>query len=370
MADKKHQAWRIAHSESSLGWGGQEHRVLAELRGFQERGCAVWLLAPRNSQIYRRAVEAKIPARHLVTSKPLFPFNAMFLAAWLARHRVQILNPHSSQDGWLLGVAGRLAFTPFVVRTRHIDVSYPNRRLSRHAFTTLCDHVLTTSDKISGHFREFFGLPEDRVSTIPTGIDLALFTPEGPKAQLLPPRPGVPTVGMVSVLRSWKGHETLLEAAQILRTAGFEARFAIVGDGPGRNELPRLIQARNLGDIVTMAGHHEDVPSVLRALDILVIPSTKHEGVPQIGLQALATKTAVIGSDVGGIPEIIQPGKTGRIFPAKNAIALAEAIRETLGSPAVTRQMAENGRRTVEANHGLESMLDKLDQLYRRRFRV
>jgi glycosyltransferase involved in cell wall biosynthesis len=99
---------------------------------------------------------------------------------------------------------------------------------------------------------------------------------------------------------------------------------------------------------------------------VLVIPSTKNEGVPQIGLQALAVETPVVGSDVGGIPEIIQPGKTGRIFPSSDAAALASAIGETLADEKTTRANSERGRKLVEANHSLGAMLDKLDALYAR----
>jgi glycosyltransferase involved in cell wall biosynthesis len=97
-----------------------------------------------------------------------------------------------------------------------------------------------------------------------------------------------------------------------------------------------------------------------------VIPSTRHEGIPQIGLQALACKTPVIGSDVGGIPEIIRDGETGRIFPTQNARALAAAIRETLDDPEKARARCERGRTMVETEYSLDAMLDKLDALYRR----
>ena len=85
---------------------------------------------------------------------------------------------------------------------------------------------------------------------------------------------------------------------------------------------------------------------------------------PQIGLQALAVKTPVVGSDVGGIPEVIRPGQTGRIVSPENPAALADAIRETLADADATRAMAERGRAMVEACHSLEAMLDTLDALY------
>ena len=79
--------------------------------------------------------------------------------------------------------------------------------------SVLADHVLTTSDKITAHFQKTFQIPDDRITTLPTGIDLELFSPGGESAALPGKDSGQPLIGMVSVLRSWKGHGTFLEAA-------------------------------------------------------------------------------------------------------------------------------------------------------------
>ena len=368
MSTTTGRPWHIIHSESEIGWGGQEHRILAELSGFQRRGCSVALLAPAHSLIAQRAATAGILVRHWRVEKLLYPLTIAQTALWFRRVRPDVVNTHSSRDTWLAGIAARLARVPLVIRTRHIDVSYPNRWLSRHAYTSLADHVMTTSEKISAHFRDFFDLASDRVSTVPTGIDLERFSSTGEKAELLPSSGGAgpPVVGMVSVLRSWKGHETFLKAARRLRDERFPCRFVIVGEGGHRATIEALIAELKLSTDVTLTGHREDVPAVLRSLDALVIASTRHEGVPQIGLQALATRTPVIGSDAGGTPEIIRDGETGRVFPAGDAAALARAIRETLTDKAASRALAERGRTAVEARHGIESMLDTLDALYRR----
>ena len=121
-----------------------------------------------------------------------------------------------------------------------------------------------------------------------------------------------------------------------------------------------------LNDAVMLAGHREDVPEVLRSLDALVIASTRHEGVPQIGLQALATQTPVVGSDVGGTPEVIRVNETGRIFPAGDAGALAQALMAVVNDGAATRRLAAQGRAVVEARHSLDAMLDRLEGIYRR----
>ncbi len=365
------EPWRIVHSEASLGWGGQEHRVFAELVGFRERGAWTALLAPESSVVYQRARDAGITVKHLDVKKIRYPINALRLKSWLRENRVQVVNTHSSRDGYVVGAAARLAGTPLLIRSRHIDVTYPNRWASRHAFTTLADRVITTSDKITANLRETFNLPEGRVSTIATGIDLNRFNPDGDKAELFDGRgsadrnPTSPVVGMVSVLRSWKGHPFFLEAARMLKDRGAGIRFVIVGEGPQRENIEARIADLKLGDDVTLAGHREDVPAVLRALDVLAIPSTGHEGVPQIGLQALASKTTVVGSEAGGIPEIIRPNETGRIVPTENAEALASAIEATLWETETTDQFRENGRRFVEREHSLDHMLDRLETIYR-----
>ena len=360
--------WRIVHSEASLGWGGQEHRVLAELAGFQKRDCDVWLLAPARSEVFQRAKSAGLPSEPLAEERWKFPFAALKTAAWLRRIQPHVVNTHSSRDGWLVGLAARLARVPLLIRSRHIDVDYPNPWVSRHAFSTLADHVITTSGKIAGNLQQRFSLPASRISTVPTGIDLQRFHPDGPKASLSLPAAaaGFPLIGMVSVLRSWKGHATFLDAACVLNEAGRRAHFVIVGGGAPLEAMEKIIRAHGAEVWVTLTGHREDVPEVLRALNVLVIPSTRHEGIPQIGLQALACQTPVIGSDAGGIPEIIREGETGRIFPAGNTRALAARLRETLEQPEPTCQMAARGRARVEASHGLETMLNQLDALYRR----
>lgn len=342
--------------------------MLAELTAFQRRGSRVHLLAPRESRIFQRAQASGVPAVHLQTGRLRFPFEAVRLARWLKRERIEVLNPHSSADGWLVGVAGRLARVPLIIRSRHIDVTYPNPRLSRHAFTTLADHVLTTSGRITAHLQEIFHLPDDRISTVPTGVDLRVFSPAAPPARLFAKSAPdeSPVIGMVSVLRSWKGHGTFLEAARRLLDEGLAARFVVVGEGPIRHVIEQQVADLKLAGHVTLTGHREDVAAVLRALSVLVIASTRHEGVPQIGLQALACQTPVVGSDAGGTPEIIRHGETGRVFPAGDAKALGAAIRETLADPAATRAMCERGRAMVEAGHSLDAMLDTLEGIYRR----
>lgn len=359
--------WRIVHSEASLGWGGQEHRVLAELVGFQNRGCAPWLIAPTQSAIFRRASQAGINVKEQrFDQRLLLPFHALNLAWWLCRHQIEIVNPHSSRDGWLLTLAARLARVPLIIRSRHFDVPIPNQSLSRLVYKEWTHHIITTSPKITETLINTFDLSTQEISTLPTGVDLLRFRADGPRANLPLPAdlpPDTPLVGMISVIRYAKGIQILAEATRLLREQGLRIHCVIVGEGPWRTHLEDALRKLGIQDQFTLTGHREDVPDIMRALDIVAIPSF-HEAIPQSGLQALATGVPVVASDVGGIPSIIINGKTGRLVPAQDASALASALRATIEQPELTRQMSAEGLKFIESTHSLERMLDRIEDIY------
>ena len=347
-----------------MGWGGQEVRVFAELEWMRAHGHWIALAAHPDSQIARRARDAGMTFYALRTHKALLPFEIARLAAWLLAHRVQIVNTHSSNDGWLAGLAARLSGA-HLIRSRHIEVDYPNRFWSGFAFRTLPHHVITTSQRIADRLVDELGVPRARVDCMATGVDLAKFDPtaKGTLREELNVPPGVPLIGMISVLRSWKGHLTLLEAVALLLKKR-PIHLAIAGEGPMRRDLPREIERLQLNDCVTLLGHRTDVPNLLASLDVLVLPSYAHEGIPQIILQAQAMARPIVATRIGGIPEVVEDGKTGLLVERKDAQALADAIGRLLDDPAFARSLGQRGRQQIEAKYSLDAMGERLLALY------
>lgn len=366
MATAGNTPWRLAHSEASLGWGGQERRIMAELLGFRARGHTVGVIAPARARLFEEAAKHELVSETLSENRWAFPFAVARTARWLRWFRADVVNTHSSRDGWIVGLAARLARTPLVIRSRHFDVPVANPWLSRHVYATLADHLITTSPKVATDFRSLFKLSEDRVTAIPTGVDVVKFSPAGSKASFdFPPEATGPLVGIIGVIRYAKGHTVLFEAMKQLGAGGLSVRCVVVGDSPGRARLEQRVGELGLSKRVLFVGQRDDVPDILRTLDVLAIPSL-HEAIPQVGLQALATKTPVVASNVGGIPSIIRPGKTGRLCTSNDAASLAAALRETLTDLAATQAMCERGRELVEREHTVEVMLDRLEEIYRR----
>ncbi len=362
------RTWRIAHSEASLGWGGQEHRILAEINGFRSRGSEVWLIAPAESQIFHRASQAGVPVlAQRFDQRYLLPFHILRLAWWLHRQRIEIVNPHSSRDGWMLTIAARIARVPLIIRSRHFDVPIPNKSLSRLMYKEWSHHILTTSPKITSSLISTFELAPDEITTLPTGVDLNRFKPDGPKADFSAyaiPRQR-PLIGMITVIRAAKGIQVLAEAVHLLKTQhGIEVHCIIAGEGPALEYVKSVVSQFSVETQFTFLGHREDVPAIMRSLDIIAIPSF-HEAIPQSGLQALAMGVPVVASDVGGIPSIIRHGETGRLVPPHDAAALAAAIRETLEQKLQTQALCRAGQQFVTTRCSLDAMLDQLDAIYR-----
>jgi len=359
--------WRILHTESSRGWGGQEVRVFAELEWMRARGHWVALAAHPASAIAKRAREAGMTFYPLNTHKAALPVAVVRLAAWLRENRVEVVNTHSSNDGWLAGLAARLSGRAILIRSRHIEVDYPNRFWSGLAYRTLPDHVLTTSQRIADRLAAELAIPQEHVTCVSTGVDLQRFDPNVPETvrQELGLAPDVALVGMISVLRSWKGHATFLDAAvRLIEKSKRPVHFVIAGDGPGRQELMEKIAQAPWKDRVTLLGHRNDVPSVLASLDVLVLPSYAHEGIPQIILQAQAMTRAVVATTIGGIPEVVEDGVTGFLVPPRDAEALAGKIGALLENPALRARLGEAARKSVEERHSLDAMGGRLLALY------
>lgn len=357
----------ILHTEASEGWGGQEIRVMIEMREMAKRGHRTILVAPPSSDIFRRGLDARIETHPLSMRRQDFFSNLRWLSDFLRAEKVTVVNTHSSRDSWLAGCAARRARTPLVIKTRHISAPISRGWLTRLVYQRMHDFIITTSEGIARDMVRFNGFDPQRIAAVPTGVDLSLFDC-GQRRRRLREELGLPPdallVGMVSVLRSWKGHPDLLHAAQLVKARVPSAYFVIAGEGPRRANIEADLLRMNLEDYVFLIGHRDQVPQVLCDLDLFVLPSYANEGVPQALLQALAMKRPVVATAIGGIPEVITSGVEGLLCEPNQPDVLAENILRVLTDPELARALAERGRARVTERYSLERMIAKLEEIY------
>ena len=356
----------ILHTESSDGWGGQEIRILLEAKELRKRGYNVVLACQEQSGLAREARAAGVPVLHVKMRSHFDLFAIWKLRKLMRLNNFQIVNTHSSRDSWVASFASKLAGVPALIRTRHLSVPISTHPLN--IVYRLPDVIVTTSEATRNFIIERNQIDEGSVVSIPTGAVLERFDPSYRASHLkgeLGLSEDAPVIAKVAVLRSWKRHDVFLLAARRVLEREPKARFLIVGDGPQRENLERKVKELGLERAVIMTGHRTDVPALLSITDVSCLVSDSAEGVPQTVTQSLAMGKAVIGTNVGGIPELIVDGVTGYLIPPEDPDILADRILALLNDPAKAQAMGRAGRRLIEERYTCEIMVERLERLYR-----
>lgn len=205
---------------------------------------------------------------------------------------------------------------------------------------------------------------DDRVAQIYNGVDIHRFHPRiGPRGEFGPngfAPSGTVVVGAVGRMQTVKDQLTLVRAfLHLLKTepsARECLRLVLVGDGPLRDASRRLLREADAEPLAWLPGERNDIPEMMRGFDLFVLPSLA-EGISNTILEAMASGLPVIATRVGGNPELVEEGETGRLVPASDPIAMAEAIRSYLADRAQSTRQGQAGRRKVESRFSIEAMV-------------
>jgi glycosyltransferase involved in cell wall biosynthesis len=352
----------ILHTEASVGFGGQEIRIVAEARWLLDHGWRVLIAGQPDSPLLdesaRFGVEAVAVRMRRVLDLPAL----LTLRRLIAERDVAIVHTHSSVDSWLGGLAARSRHRP-VVRSRHVTITIPRRR----GLVYRLAHRVISSGEAAARVVAAAGVPAARIVPIPPGVDTARFHPgvSGDRVRAELGLDSAPVAGLVANIRGSKGHDVFLQAARIVLARVPSARFLVVGDGVGFDDVRRRIGALGLDAAVRMTGFRRDIPEVMAALDVLVLPSVRSEAASQVIAQALAVGTPVVASDVGGSGELVRDGETGRLVRGGDAEALAAAILDCLTDRESARAMARRGQRLVRDHHSLDAAMARTTVVYR-----
>ncbi|MFH1985698.1 MAG: glycosyltransferase family 4 protein [Pseudomonadota bacterium] len=294
----------------------------------------------------------------------------------LNRTKPQVLHTHSSKAGVVGRLAAKVTRTPIVIHTPHGHVFYGHFGAFASKLFLLIERLMdrftdTTIALTQGERDDYVKL---RVTTskklvkIHSGVELDRFSETSSNIEEMRQAIGLGSlskvVGTVGWLLPIKGPDILLKAMMLLWTDCPEVHLVFVGKGEMQNELMELSKTSGNADRVHFLGWREDVWSIMPMLDIFVLPS-RNEGMGRVIVEAMAAGRPVVASNVGGIPDLVEDGVNGLLFPSEDVPALAEAIGSLIEDPGKAHRMGLIGK-LKSREYSTEAMVQKLDGLYRR----
>jgi glycosyltransferase involved in cell wall biosynthesis len=297
------------------------------------------------------------------------------LCRLIREFRPHVVHTHTAKAGALGRLAAWLSRVPVVVHTYHGHVlrSYfgPSKtalfRLTERALARLTDALVAVSPAVKADLVSLGVARESKIRVVPLGLDLHGLAETLPRG-VLRAAANFPVearlVGMVGRLAPVKDVPTFLRAAARVRGLHPEVRYALVGDGPDRPALERVVAELGLSAVVHFFGWRRDLPAVYGDLDV-VVNSSLNEGTPVALIEALAAARPVVATAVGGTPDLLAGGRHGLLVPPGDPEALAEAIARTLDDAVTSRARACAGREYVLRQHSADRLLEDIDRLYR-----
>jgi L-malate glycosyltransferase len=280
------------------------------------------------------------------------------------QNQVRVIHTHHFNQLFYSIIGAKLTGAK-IVHMEHSVEFLKRKRLARGLkfLSRFCDKVIAIGNDGANALKELAGIPESKLEIIRAGVDPANYTESKSQARLaLGLNQDEKIAVIVARLFPEKNHKLLLEAfAEVIRHVE-KTRLLIVGDGIEETAIQNQIARLNLQEQVTMMGLRRDVARILAASDLFVLSSDR-EGLPIAVLEAMAAAKPVVTTAVGDLPMVVEDGKTGRVVPAKNAKALADALVEILSDEDKAMDMGKKSLQMVDA-YSLQTMMTKLETLY------
>ncbi|MBD3368055.1 MAG: glycosyltransferase [Candidatus Eisenbacteria bacterium] len=367
----------IAFVTDARAWGGAEIYLSRIMSALNDSGWRVTLVASDREEVDGWLASVESDGVRVVRAAPHREIDRRAVERFselLRGFPLVHVNKTAPRNSLPVIPAARRAGARHLVTTEHIvrpPVShYPLgatvltglvRRTNR-----MVDRIIVVSEDSRRRYLRSYRPPADKVVAIHNGIDLTRFQKVGPRDEVraelgLDASDLAATV--VGRLTPGKGHDTLLDAAPAVLEAVPSLRLLLVGNGPLEEETRARADALGLGERVLFTGFRDDVPDLLAASDLFVLPS-HGESFPLTVLEAMAAGLPVIASDVGGICEAVDHGRSGLLVPAAEPEALADALRRLGGDAGLRREMGERGRVRVERDFDERRSIEAVRSLY------
>ena len=355
---------RILHSEAATSFGGQEQYIYRMMLAMRERGHHLEAVCQPHAVLTERLREQGFTVHTTLMDGPVnFVKGVATIRRVLRSGGFDVLNTHSRRDTIVAGCAGRLAGTPLIVRTRHLA----KRVGSLLSYTIIPHRVTTASDFVRNHLIER-GVKPGHVATVYPAVELAAPPAESTLRQELRLAQNDIVIGCVAVMRPQKGHKDLIDAVAPLIKERPNIHLVLVGGGsPVFEQLQDYIAEKNLDKRVHLMGVRRDVPNLLAGFDMFAL-ATRQEASGTVFVEAGAAGLPVVGTQVDGVPEMMQAGVSGFLVPLDDQAAFTDALRRLIDDPDLRRRMGQAGLDfcRTQGRFGPDAMVQRIESCYTR----
>jgi glycosyltransferase involved in cell wall biosynthesis len=368
--------YTIAHILPWPAVGGTEHATLRIAQSVDpDRYKSVAFCLPDAAPVRELFASAGFPTSPYRPAEHSYRDYLSYLrASWalsreFRRQHVDLVHCADILGAWYAGLAGRLAGLPVLCHIRN-----RNDNISRRDASFLWP--VTKFAFVSQDTWKRFGMhvPAARGTVIYDGIDVRPALNEDEHRRSVRREFGIPEsapiIGMMARVAPQKDYFTLAKAAARILPEVPDVRFLIAGDNdrtPEHREhyqkVQKVLAECGVAHAFIFAGLRDDIPRLLSAIDIFAL-STHWEGLPLVILEAMAQARPVVATAVDGIPEVIEDGKTGLLFPHEDDVSLAAHLLTLLRNPSRLASLGEAGRRFVEARFSRRQFAESMNSLY------
>ena len=356
---------RILHLDSGPAWRGGQQQLHYLIGGLKEQGIQQFLAARKGSPLATRAAELQVPVRPFSLSSEWDPISLAGVARLAGSFRPHLIHAHDSRTLGLAVLLKTLGWGGGVVAARRVAFSIRRNPWWKFKYARQTSRVIAVSRYVRDLLIEE-GLEPGQVEVVYDGVD----TEAGPLSEQrssarrrLGVADGEFLIGCVGHFTPEKGHAVLIRGfSEILRTHP-ESRLAVVGEGPLRAELERLIREPGLQGRAVLTGFVSDLDGILPGFDLLVHPSLA-EGLGSVLLQAMSRQVPLCASRTGGIPEAVIDGKTGFLFSPGSPEALVRSVLRARSNPGLARRQAERAAARIRSAFSVERMAAETRRIY------
>ena len=371
MPEKKERTGekiKVLHVLTDRNIGGAGRWLLYYLKYHNRDAFEVKAVLPHDSLLVDavKALDVPVIAMEEMEDKSFDKKAMKALVKLFREEKPDIVHTHASMTARM---AARAALVPSIFNTKHCMESAPGilpKKIVRiEVNAAFSDKIIAVSRAVRRSMVHAGTHPE-QIAVVYNGIEPIAIPTAEEKAALLASfggRPGEKAVGMVARLEEVKDHETFLLGAQNVLEKRKDVRFYIVGDGSLREELERRVYELGISEWVTFTGFIKDVEKIEAALDIAVITS-KAEALCLSIIESMIAGIPAVGTDSGGVTEVIKHGENGFLVPVGDAEELAERIEELLADDEKRKAFGEHAKKHAENMFLADKMTKRIEKLY------